>query len=163
MHELNLLVKFHKLSVLFLMKTKNHSSKLQSLNYFLRFQCLFTVDEKGHGGGLALLLKEYFPSTIHTFFNRLINCWIDDHISFKNWMLTCFYGYPKIEKRFTGYELLHYVSTVNHCHGLSLEILMKYIIIMWMWWGKRSNRRIASFQDALSNCKLSNLDFSKGK
>lgn len=32
-----------------------------------------------------------------------------------------------------------------------------------MWWAKRLEKQLTLFHDALSDCNLSNLDFSKGK
>lgn len=83
MHELSLIVQFHKPNVLFLIETKTFHLKLNRLKYSLGFQCLFSVDGIGRSGGLAQLWKEDFPLNIHTFSNRLNNYWINNPLSSK--------------------------------------------------------------------------------
>lgn len=55
--DLTLMVKVKKPSILFLMETKMHNSKLEMIKHSLGFNCLFTVEGVGISGGTTLLWK----------------------------------------------------------------------------------------------------------
>lgn len=112
------------------MEIKSSRSKLQSVKFSLGYQCLVTVDGKGLGGGLALFWNNDSLLSIHNYFHRFISYWIQDSHLSKKWMLICFYGYPKTEKRFMGYELLRYLSHVHNGSWLVMGDLMRFCIIM---------------------------------
>lgn len=62
------------------------------------------------------------------------------------------------------YKLLRYISTVNHYAWLVIRDFNEILYHHEKCGGaKRSNRQIALFQDALYECKLLDLGFSKGK
>lgn len=98
MYDFHLMVKVNKPSVLILMETKIHNTRLTQLKYLLDFHCHFTVDGIGCGGNLALLSKKGFPLEIHSFSQRHINTWINYEDSYQIWMLTCFYGHPESDE-----------------------------------------------------------------
>lgn len=103
------------------METKVYKTKLGKLKHMLDFQCLFTVDSIGHGGGLALMWKDDIPLEIHSFSQRHINCWITTPTSESPWMFTCSYEHPVTYKRVEGNNILHYLHSLQPLMWLCLR------------------------------------------
>lgn len=88
------MVKDKRPSIIFLMESKIHKTKLERLKLHLCFQCLFPVDGISRGGGSALLLKVDLPLIIHSYSWRHMNSWVTTQKYNLTGTLTCFYGNP---------------------------------------------------------------------
>lgn len=90
-----------------------HKTRMDKVKHWLGFQGLFTIDGIGHGGGLALLWKDNISLDIQSYSQRHINSWIISSTTNVPWMLTCFYGHPKTDKRIEGYQILRHLHTLD--------------------------------------------------
>lgn len=83
----------------------------------------------------------------------------------KDWMLTCFfYGAPETEKRSIGYELLRRISDLHTGLWLVIGDFNEILSHQEKFGGaQRPHRQLTLFQDAISDCQLSDLGFFSRK
>jgi exonuclease III len=114
-----------KPTILFLMETKCHRNKMESVRVKLGFDCLFVVDSVGRSGGLALLWKDPELVEIQNYSRRHINAIVKDRAVAQLWKFTGFYGHPDWTKRHESWALLNHLRILFRCPGYVLVISTK--------------------------------------
>lgn len=95
---------------------------------------------------------------------RQINYWIYTQQGLEKWMFYCFYVHLEMEKRLrVGIQCTIFMVQIHTCDYL-LVILNEIMYQSKESSGaKRSARQMAAFQDALTNCSLSDLGYYSRK
>ncbi|KAG6624127.1 hypothetical protein CIPAW_16G004600 [Carya illinoinensis] len=104
--DLYLLVKDKKPKIVFLMETKQLTKKFDAIKRKLGFIGCFVVDARGCSGGLALLWNQDVNLEVLNFTQHHISVWLMSDDGVRKWMLTGFYGHPKVSKRNAVWGLL---------------------------------------------------------
>ncbi|XP_040996152.1 uncharacterized protein LOC121242341 [Juglans microcarpa x Juglans regia] len=160
--DLSMLVKIHKPSILFLMETKLQKKNLDGLKLKLGFKYLFSVDSVGRSGGMVLLWAEDVHIKISTYSQKHINMWVVQ--SEVEWMLTCFYGNPKTEKRYEGWGILRHLNRLQPKRWLCLGDFNEILYHSEKYGGaRREEKQIADFRSVLQDCQLKDLGCIQGK
>jgi hypothetical protein len=106
------LARKYRLNVLFLCETLVHANRIEEIRVRLGFDASFAVDKIGRSGGLAIFWKHPFDCNLVNFSQNFINMEVV-HPHYPKWRLTCFYGYPKNERRRESWDLLRTLSQDN--------------------------------------------------
>jgi exonuclease III len=114
-----------KPAILFLMETKCHRNKMESVRVKLGFDCLFIVDSVGRSGGLALLWNNSELVEIQNYSKRHINAIVKDGAIAHSWKFTGFYAHPDWTKRHESWALLNHLRSFVPLPGCVLVILTK--------------------------------------
>jgi exonuclease III len=153
-----------KLAILFLMETKCHRNKMESVRVKLGFDCLFIVDSVGRSGGLALLWNNSELVEIQNYSKRHINAIVKDGAIAQSWKFTGFYAHPDWTKRHESWALL------NH--------LRSFVPLPWLCVGdfneitEQSEKsrallhkeiQMTQFREVLEHCHFSDLGFIGSK
>lgn len=99
------LVRANKRDVLFLSETLVQATKIEELRVRLGFDCGFSVDRQGRGGGLAVLWTKSVNCSIQSYSPNFINIEVENSVR-RAWRLTLFYGFPQAAQRRQSWELL---------------------------------------------------------
>jgi hypothetical protein len=86
-----------------------NSNKVESLKYMLGFDCCFTVDREGRGGGIAIMWNNSLKCHIMNYSLNHIDIEVVDE-SRGNWRLIGFYGYPEGGRRRDSWNFLRQLS-----------------------------------------------------
>lgn len=98
--------------IVFLIETLIDKNKFQPIKMKLGFNGLFTVDNRGHSGGLALLWKDDTEVTITGFSRNHIDATVSLEGANK-WRFTGFYGHPKRSRRHQSWKLLKHLANLS--------------------------------------------------
>jgi hypothetical protein len=103
-----------KPNLVFLIETKLHQRKIESVRLKLGFPNMFVVECVGKSGGLALLWETDCEVVIQNFTCRHINAIIQSPMVEEPWKFTDFYGHPETTKRQKSWNLLQFLATLSH-------------------------------------------------
>ena len=104
--ELRQLLKEKKPNIVFLMKTKLRSNKMERVRVQLGFKHMFVVDSVGKSGGLALFWTMDAGVEIQNYSRRHINAKVCSSPAKPPWKFTGFYGHSDTSKRPEAWSLL---------------------------------------------------------
>ena len=112
--------------VVFLSKTKLHSSKISKIKDILGFKGGFSVDSNTRSGGLLLLWLEEVDLSVFSFSTGHIDTRIKMNNGFL-WRFTGFYGNPNPIRKSSSWDLLRRLKAVDNlpwvCGGDFNDIL----------------------------------------
>ena len=147
-------------NLVFLMKTKLRSKKMEWIRCKLGFKNLFVVDSVGKGGGLALFWNEDVNVDIQNFSPRHINGLVTTPHVDQQWRFTGFYGQLDGSKRSEGWELLKHLATLTIEPWLCIGDFNEVLTMSEKWGGGgRANSQMREFQLALETCDFSDLGY----
>jgi hypothetical protein len=109
---LKYLVRVYKPDALFLCETLCHSNKTEELRYVLGYDCCFTVNREGRGGGLAFYWNSTFNCSVINYSQNHIDVEVVDS-GHGNWRLTCYYGFPEGGRRRAAWNFLKHLSQTS--------------------------------------------------
>lgn len=157
--DLRRLVAERRPSLLFLCETKQSASQCQRWKCLLNFEGHFTVDPVGRRGGLMLLCNEPFDVSIKSFSQGHIECVIQH--SLLTWRCTCFYGNPVTAYRYSSWELLRRLFSMNELAIFPWLIGGDFNEIMFehekQGGSLRAERQMSGFRDVIEDCGLAEL------
>ncbi|KAL9682547.1 hypothetical protein QQ045_014348 [Rhodiola kirilowii] len=93
----------HRLSILGLLETKKLDGDWELIRCKLGFKGYFAVRSRGKAGGLVIMWSEEVEVELQSFSNQYINVLIRGE---KEFYLILFYGNPRSQDRYQGWELL---------------------------------------------------------
>jgi len=102
----------YRVEVIFLCETLVHANIIEEIRVRLGFDASFADDRIGRSRGLAILWKHPFTCNLINFSQNFINMEVT-HPQFPKWSFTCFYGFPKNERRRASWDLLRTLAQDN--------------------------------------------------
>uniref|UniRef100_A0A803PR19 Reverse transcriptase domain-containing protein n=1 Tax=Cannabis sativa TaxID=3483 RepID=A0A803PR19_CANSA len=147
-----------KPNFLFLCETLSNNIVLERLRVKLGFEGLYSVDSRGHSGGVAMLWRNNIEAQLLRYSTNFIDIQIESPNS-TPWRLTGLYGEPNREQRHHTWNLirnLQQLSTLPWCIIGDLNNVTSHN-------DKRGGnnypqRLIDGFNQTLSDCRLIDLD-----
>lgn len=148
----------HKPQLLFLSETR--TAQAESLRLKLKFDCCFSVERCGLGGGLALMWNKDLQVLVRSFNNFHIDSIIKDGSS-PGWRFTGFYGDPVTSERENSWLL---VGRLARNSDLPWLVGGDFNAILSAYekegGSNKTVKEIMRFQEALNMCSLCDLGWN---
>ncbi|XP_073153714.1 uncharacterized protein [Henckelia pumila] len=157
--ELKRLIAEKKPSFLFICETRKRDINTNQWEHVLEFDGCFSVDYRGHSGGLCLLWREPLVVSIKSFSKGHIDCMVEHND--KKWRFTGLYGNPDTSLRFHSWLLLQRLAGIHELQGLPWLVGGDFNEIFFdsekLGRNKRPTTQTKCFREALYNCNLQSL------
>ncbi|KAL5835447.1 hypothetical protein ACOSQ4_014944 [Xanthoceras sorbifolium] len=145
--------------LIFLSETRIDSRNANRIKCGLSFQCCFSVDRSGLGGGLMLLWRDSVDVSVQSFTKGHIDSFVRGTDG-SHWRFTGFYGDPNAACRSHSWSLLHRLAGLSNLPWLiggDFNEILK-------WEEKsgglfRSQRAVSLFRGAVDDCNLVDVGF----
>jgi hypothetical protein len=158
--ELERLVHTHKPKNLFISETRQNKEYVEGLRWRLGLKHVITFKDEGKGGGLALFWHESVHVDLFKMGARLFDVTIHNLSAGNKWRCTFVYGEPRTHERHNMWNLLTRIKPLlpgpwcmlgdfNECLWQEEHFSAH----------RRSEKQMADFREALSQCDLYDLGF----
>ena len=146
--------------LVFLVETKERSSRMKRFIRKLEMTQGIDVPSDGMSGGLAMIWKEGIDTRFKSYSNSHIDVVVYDEKGQNPWRATGFYGHPDARKRHISWSLL---ETLKKQCDLSWVVFGDFNKITHpdekLGWADRDANQMRKFRDCLSVCGLHDLGF----
>ena len=149
---------------MFLCETKSNSRHMDRLRFKLNFDYCFSVDSRGSSGGLCVLWKDEIKLCLCSSSQNHIDFHVGNPSDACYWRLTAFYGFPSISERHKSWWLLETLAGNDSKPWLCIGDFNETLQASEQEGGNvRQERQIEGFRDAVAQCRLLDLGFSRNK
>ncbi|XP_042964718.1 uncharacterized protein LOC122298940 [Carya illinoinensis] len=149
--------------LVFLMETKLSQARATKVARKARFERCVAVDAVGRSGGLMLMWKQDVQLELINYSQRHINVLMKNDESNVNWVLTCFYGHPKTNKRREAWQLLQSFNPSDMGWGIIGDFNEILSHDEKVGGRVRSENQMGLFREVVENCKLFDLGWEGNK
>ncbi|CAM8982614.1 unnamed protein product [Rhodiola kirilowii] len=154
-------VNTHRPSILGLVETKKADGDWEAIRCRLGFKGCFAVRSRGKSGGLAILWSEDVDVILQSFSHQHIDVFVKGEMEF--W-LTLFYGNPRVQDRYIGWELLR---KLRRSEQQAWVVMGDFNEVAFSWETDSRRERQAwqmnNFRECLTFCGLTDLGFKGDK
>ncbi|CAN0860154.1 LINE-1 retrotransposable element ORF2 protein [Linum grandiflorum] len=157
---LELLIRFHKPHVLFLMEMKLSGNGWEKLKFDLGFENGVGVAAAGRSGGLCLFWNRDLEVVVKSKSQNHIDAEIREEGSRRWWPFSGVYGWPTQENHYRTWELLNNLYNNNDTAWLCVGDFNQICSGAENAGGRlKSERQMLNFNNALEDCGLRDLGF----
>ncbi|KAK9684875.1 hypothetical protein RND81_10G239000 [Saponaria officinalis] len=141
--------------VVFLCETKLHSCEMDKVKDKLGGYRGVAVDSAGRSGGLALLWRKEIRCELRSMAQHYMDFTI--HFGDHQWRLTSFYGWPEVSNHHLSWQLLRLLARQSTDPWVCLGDFNEVLYSTEMIGGKRSQRQMTEFREAVDDCGLRDM------
>ncbi|KAL9688574.1 hypothetical protein QQ045_032997 [Rhodiola kirilowii] len=151
----------HRPSILGLVETKKADGDWESIRCRLGYKGCFAVRSRGKSGGLAILWSEDVEVILQSYSYQHIDVKVKGELEF--W-LTLFYGNPRVQDRYIGWELLRKLRRSDQQAWVVMGDFNE-VSFSWEMDSRRERQawQMNNFKDCLNYYELTDLGFNGGK
>jgi exonuclease III len=130
--ELRDFAKEFALSILCVVETQIHKSRVESLAGTLGYDNVFAVSNSGRSGGLAIFWNNEIKLEVLSYSQYHIDAIVFSP-SVEPWRVTCVYGEAQVRERHKTWDMLKFIKASSHSRGCALVTSMKYSYGRSIW------------------------------
>ena len=159
-NELRVFARRYAPSILCVVETQVHKSRVEGLARTLGYDRSFAVSSDGRSGGLGFFWNNDINIEILPYSQYHIDA-IVSSANMEPWRLTCVYGKAQVRERFKTWDMLKYIKSASDlpwmCIGDFNEVLLRE---EHDGVNMRSNHQIEGFRETVDVCGLADLGYT---